>query len=319
MKTKIVYVLVSQESDYYYEMFLLSHYSLRLYHPIGDAEVVLVMDKDTNQRLCEKKASVLNDVTPIVVDVPDEYTIMQRSRYLKTSLRNLVNGDFLYLDVDTIICGRIASIDKVEADIAMVSDCNTELSNRNDMSIYYCEKAGFTELDGEPYFNAGVILAKDNNRVCSLFNEWHYLWKISLKNNVPQDQPALCQANRNLNYPVRELSYIWNCMIVQNPLLKKIKIRHYFVERKSICKNLFLDYVKTTGNIQALDNMLRHPQTIFESALLISEERLMKYLCSQNIYLYESTPNIYNRLSVINSILSMIYISISNIKKMVIK
>ena len=33
MRTKIVYVLVSQETDYYYEMLQLSLYSLRLYHP----------------------------------------------------------------------------------------------------------------------------------------------------------------------------------------------------------------------------------------------------------------------------------------------
>ena len=103
MKTKIVYVLVSQESDFYYEMLLLSLHSLRLYHSREDTEVVVVMDQDTHTRLQEMRATLLKEITPLPVDVPSDYSIKQRSRYLKTNLRELLRGDFLYLDTDTVL------------------------------------------------------------------------------------------------------------------------------------------------------------------------------------------------------------------------
>ena len=146
MRTKIVYVLVSQETDYYYEMLLLSLYSLLLYHPKGDAEVEVVMDEDTHQRLVGKKAEMLNDVTPIVVSIPPEYTVMQRSRYLKTQLRQLVKGDFLFLDCDTLICDRLDDVDNIKANVAMVSDANYILKKCSPYARELCKRAGFQDF-----------------------------------------------------------------------------------------------------------------------------------------------------------------------------
>ena len=93
MRTKIVYVLVSQESDYYYEMALLSLYSLRLHHPKDVVQIV--MDEDTHQRLTAMESPILSSATPIVVSIPERFTVMQRSRYLKTKLTEIIEGDLL--------------------------------------------------------------------------------------------------------------------------------------------------------------------------------------------------------------------------------
>ena len=53
MKTKIVYVVVSDEHDIYLEQACLSMHSLRLYNP--DAMITVVLDKHTNIRLCIRK------------------------------------------------------------------------------------------------------------------------------------------------------------------------------------------------------------------------------------------------------------------------
>jgi len=44
MKTKIIYVLVSNENDCYLEQALVSIYSLRLYNP--DANLLLLVDEE---------------------------------------------------------------------------------------------------------------------------------------------------------------------------------------------------------------------------------------------------------------------------------
>ena len=46
MKTKIIYVLVSNENDCYLEQALVSIYSLRLYNP--DANLLLLVDEETS-------------------------------------------------------------------------------------------------------------------------------------------------------------------------------------------------------------------------------------------------------------------------------
>ena len=52
MKTKIIYVLVSNENDCYLEQALVSIYSLRLYNP--DANLLLLVDEETSRTLCFK-------------------------------------------------------------------------------------------------------------------------------------------------------------------------------------------------------------------------------------------------------------------------
>ena len=313
MKTKIVYVLVSQETDYYYEMLLLSLYSLRLYHPKETVEVV--MDEDTHKRLVDKKAEMLNDVTPIVVPIPPEYTVMQRSRYLKTQLRQLVKGDFLFLDTDTIIYSSLNECDTMDGSICMVSDLNGKLVNRNNADYFLCRKAGFMECEGHPYFNSGVILARDTLKVYQLFENWHQLWLLSLQNGVPQDQPALCQANMQSGFQIKELPAVWNSMKTSEDYFRKIKIRHYFNRRRSIMRTMIFEHIKNTGSVEDFSNMIRNPYTICESALIISDERVAEYLSSEMFYFYETSPKLFSFLSRIDHLTAKFYIWSFNLRK----
>lgn len=313
MKTKIVYVLVSEETDYYYEMVVLSHYSLRLYHPKEDTVVELVMDEATHQRLVDKRATILDDVTPIVVPTPPEYTKMQRSRYLKTSLRQIVKGDFLYLDCDTIIYNVLSDIDVIEADIAMVSDGNEGLCHRNSLSVEYCENAGFLNLDGQPYYNSGVFFTKESVLANRFFEVWHQQWKQSTTNGVPQDQPALCQANMILNHPIQELPAIWNSMRIPKEYFTKIKIRHYFKGIRSTLRSMIFNYIKQTGDVGELHNMISHPYTICESVFILPDERTIRYLCSEMLYIYESSPKLYYFFIKINHFIAEIYLALSRL------
>ena len=294
MRTKIVYVLVSQESDYYYEMLLLSHYSLRLYHPKGDAEVVLVMDTDTHQRLVNKKAPILDDVTPVVVDIPEEYTIMQRSRYLKTSLRSHVKGDFIFIDTDTIICDRLDEIDKMNTDVATVADMNMNLYFVDEKRIKFGRQAGFSELKNQPYYNSGVIYSKATEESKTFYEKWQSCWKKSIRNNILQDQPALCQANMEMGHFVNEISGYWNCQLCypeSRQYYSKAKIFHYLSNRKALLRNLFFTHLKGIGNIDDIaKKIVQNPKTFGYAVFTMHDSRTLNYIFSDLLSVYDNSP-----------------------------
>ena len=126
-ETKIIYVLVSNENDCYLEQALVSIYSLRLYNP--DANLLLLVDEETSRTLENGiRKLILNYVSKLViVDVPFHYSKQQKSRYIKTSLRSQVIGDFLFIDCDTIINEELKDIDNLSCEIAAVPDCHLSI------------------------------------------------------------------------------------------------------------------------------------------------------------------------------------------------
>ena len=127
MKTQIVYVLVSSDKDLFLEELWVSVYSLRQFHP--DVAVNVVTDDDTSSRIESNKA-LRGLITNIIVGkTPVNYNSKERSRELKTTIRELVKGDFLYIDTDTVICKPLDDIDCFAYDVAGVPDSNAWCRN----------------------------------------------------------------------------------------------------------------------------------------------------------------------------------------------
>ena len=258
MKTKIAYVLASDGNDRYTAMLELSLWTLRRHSP--DAKVVVAMDAATRGHLEKRKSSILSDSEPLVVEIPAQFGIMQRSRYLKTTLRETVQGDFLYLDGDTFIADRMDEIDGVESDLAMVADQNkVNLCECSKRQIEQSAAAGFRDPRGEPYFNGGVFLVRDTPANHEFFSMWHSLWQVSLGNGVPQDQPALCETNFRLGRPVKQLSGIWNCQYrylnndSYRPYVSRGKVFHYFTAaQEGRLFSFLIDRVKDSGRVDAV-------------------------------------------------------------------
>lgn len=85
---------------------------------------------------------------------------------------------------------------------------------------------------------------------------------------------SMCQSGGNL-------PHIWNGMKVGKISINDIKIRHYFSGINTLCYSQILVYIRKTGHVNGLDNLLRHPYTLCESALNISDERFIRYLCTE--------------------------------------
>lgn len=304
MKTKIIYTLVSDESDYYYEQALMSLHSLRLHHP-SLVVVVLVVDETTNNTLKGKREEIKKYVNNIVsVHVPDEYDKKQSSRYLKTNLRQYVRGDYLFIDCDTVICKSLSEIDKIEASIAMVSDINGDLPLKDETIIKRCETAGFGNLEGKPYFNSGVIYAKDTPEVHHFYEEWHNNWKVSVNKSIVFDQLALCKTNADNGYLINELPAIWNCQFKYTQGYKYLRnaiIMHYFnpndTNNWSLPTDMVFETIKKNGSINTTtDYLIRHPKNVLYTVMTINKEHSYRYFNSEMTYIYYCQPRLYKMI-----------------------
>lgn len=91
--------------------------------------MLLLVDEETSRTLENGiRKLILNYVSKLViVDVPFHYSKQQKSRYIKTSLRSQVIGDFLFIDCDTIINEELKDIDNLSCEIAAVPDCHLSI------------------------------------------------------------------------------------------------------------------------------------------------------------------------------------------------
>lgn len=236
MRTKIVYVVTSDETDVYLEQALLSVFSLRKHNP--NAYVELVVDQDTNATIVGKREEILKYIdNKVVVNVPKEYNKLSRSRWLKTSLRQHVKGDFLFIDTDTIVTDNLEEIDSFTGDIGAVKDEHVLLGkNRGKKTIQNSAKLdGWRWSETLTYYNSGIMFVKDSALTHKFYQMWHNKWVDKYrKTSDHRDQPPLAVTNELFQYPIGELSGEWNCQIIRNGILylANAKIMHYWMYNK---------------------------------------------------------------------------------------
>lgn len=238
MLTKIVYALVSNENDYYLEQALISVYSLKQVQQ--DAFVELVIDTSTNKNLKGKRSKILSLIDKKnVVSPPPGFTKAQISRYLKTNLRQIVEGPFLFVDTDTIIVERLDSIDDLISkgvDISAVKDnhCDFSFMRKRNLMIERSSKIGWTDIVNDKiHFNSGVMFVNETKYAHDFYKKWYSNWIYEKEKGLFFDQLALAKTARDDNYPIVILDDGWNCQICEDGLkfLYQAKIIHYYGDR----------------------------------------------------------------------------------------
>lgn len=316
MKTKIVYVLVSNRNDYYTEMLQLSLYSLRLYHPHDVVEIV--MDEDTHRRLMKRRSPLLTEANPIIVNVPDCYSSVQRSRYLKTSLREILSGDFLFIDTDTVIGGSLRAIEEgLNESIAAVLD-------NHDGEIVevqrLIEPKNWSVLYPVKQFNSGVFYVRDTAEAHRFFLQWHENWKYCVSNGCNYDQPGLRKALQETDIHIEELSGIWNCQVSRPSSMefqKDAVIMHYqragfFVSK--VCREI-RKAGKVCGEAEAL---AKSPRIYFSGQTLFLTQMEFAALSSLRRTLFDH-PRFFAFLSKLADRYSFIVAFLYNVKQRVVR
>lgn len=273
MRTKIVYVLVSDSKDYYYEQVLISMFSLKKRNP--DAYIVVIVDNLTNDSFCGTREQIKTLASQIIViDLPLDYTKKIRSRYLKTSTRNIIDGDYLFIDTDTIICDSLDIIDNVSCEIGCVLDMHglSYSGYAQQWDKDRIDEMNWGECIRAPRYNSGVMLVKDTNKTREFFRLWHKNWIECKEKGIYIDQLALRKTY--CEYPIIEaIEDEWNCMIKNQgfPYVNKAKIIHYFYEEKTnnylISNDGLLNSVKKQGCIDCtLEYLIDNPKAFLINA-----------------------------------------------------
>lgn len=296
---KYVYVLVSSEDDLYYEQALMSVWSLKFQMP--QAHVTVLCDDLTEKSFCGKR-SALKDLATEIRAIPFDADVgkAERSRLIKTAIPDYVDGDFLYIDCDTVICDDLSSIAEYGYDAAGVLDGHVMLNEHIHKNYFLTrdKKLGFHGTKAAGYnINGGVILFHDTDYARSLFKAWNDAWKYSAyQKHDLHDQSALNEANFRTGLKMQLLPGEWNCQPSHGGLafLKDAKIIHYYssefagkhyIPYYRLADKTLQQRIKEAGEIpDDIQTMLREPKFQFNKVHLINDRRIVGIMQSPLVF-----------------------------------
>lgn len=239
MRTIVVYVVISSAEDIYFEQVWASAWSLKHYNP--NAHVLVLTDDETKSTInAEGRKASLNCIDEVqAVSFDGEYSKREKSRWIKTNMRNLVKGDFLFIDADTIITGKLDDVDNWSCSIGAVLDshCHSnEISDTipfQDMYINRLRNVFGVSYQGDDVFNSGVLYVKDDETAHHFFDVWHKNWMYSNSQGYHVDQLPLLKTNIELGQVIEEIPGEYNCQIrFSIQYLTKAIILHTFASQE---------------------------------------------------------------------------------------
>lgn len=291
MKTQVLYVLVSDSSDYYAEQAYVSMLSLRRNSP--SSSITVLVDTATDKAMpgraaVGRKIMALADRW-VVADIDPSLPKVLRSRLLKTGMRSYVSGDFLFIDSDTVVCGPLDEMDDCSSDLAMCPDHHCRLDDnpvRKDL-VTRCRSIGADISGQEYYFNSGVIFARDVPQVHSFFKSWQENYRQSYAGGLKTDQQPLAKTILNSGFSPAVLEGKWNCQLPYGVrYLRDAVILHYFAGSFTIgdsalyvlCDKALLDEIRRTGELpQAAQDVLEDHFKGISQISFLSPERDMLF------------------------------------------
>lgn len=284
---QIIYVLVANKSNLYLEEMWVSLWSLRQYHP--EANVKVLVDKDTLAYLdnYNKLKELISEI--IVVDTPDNYSAKQRSRQIKTTIREVIKGDFLFIDTDTVICKSLVPLEQLNlssSSIWAVPDGHLPLKKclyppTSEVKRIYGEDCS----DSEFWFNSGVMYIRDTPLAHDFYRRWNENWKFScFEKKNSQDQPALLKTDKEFGYVISELPGIYNAQVAMSlKYFADAAILHWwhmdFIENQDYSPYFSLDIyrkLREQGFISndIIDIIINAKQSFVSPSMPIGEEQI---------------------------------------------
>lgn len=295
MKTKVVYVAVSSHNDFFLEELWASLYSLRQFTPPA-CEVVVLSDAETAERIKCRPAlyEMINELN--VIQVPSKYSNELRSRVIKTNIRNLVDGDFLFIDTDTIICDSLESIDNLNVtNLAMVPEFHDSFKKHlcyefvyHDVIRIFCTDCS----DSQYWFNSGCMFVRDNETTRKFFADWKKNWTYSaFEKNENSDQRALLKTDHDYGYIIETLPGVYNCQVaVSIQYFFDAKIVHFWHMRANFTsdmnyspftnKEIYKQIHQDNCISQSVADTIIHCKSSFRSPSMIVGDAEMRFVMS---------------------------------------
>lgn len=225
----IVFALSSTGEDVYAAMARLAVNAVRLSNP--DLRIVLLCDHVTAGSAAFANGPLPREVDEVVVDQTPESTSLLRSRHLKTRMRQLVNGPFLFLDIDVLVRGDLSEVFKLDCDVAAAVNHSTDDPSRQ---MWEKHQQVFDMMrwarDEQHYLNSGVVFFNDTPAALKAGASWTTAWYESMRRTGKHyDQPAFNAALTSSGAHVAVLPHTYNAQIASEPSsARDARVWHYY-------------------------------------------------------------------------------------------
>ena len=304
MIPQIVYVLVANEKNLYLEEMWVSIFSLRRHHP--EATVKVLVDMETKEYLSRfpQLTSMIDET--VVVQTPAGYNAKQRSRQIKTTIRNVLKGDYIFIDTDTVICkpldGIVEDIRELKdfRGIAAVREGHVTMKDTLFPPTGTVKRIFDIDISQSPLMtNSGVMFVADIPFTHEFYKRWNENWKRScFEKGNSQDQPSLYATDCQYGYVIRELSGIYNAQVAMSlKYYADAVILHWwhmdFIEDQSYSPYFSLEIyqdLKKEGEItpQIEELIINAKQSFVSPTMPVGKEHIL--------FLFSPAGKIFNRI-----------------------
>ncbi|HKR07039.1 MAG TPA: hypothetical protein VJY62_20545 [Bacteroidia bacterium] len=214
LSMQFLYVLTTNGRDDFINMNYLSAALLRYNHP--EAKIFVACDNQSAELLKQSKHSLLKLVNGIIECSTPDGNPVWRNRYVKCRMRQLLKGDFLYLDGDTLPIKPLHELFETNSDFAAASNHSTSF----DKNFANRERKIFVDngwkLPNAYYVNGGVLFWRDSKKSHELSELYINKWTEASINNLHFDQPSLNSALIDWDQQFTILSNKYNAQYMGN-------------------------------------------------------------------------------------------------------
>ncbi len=229
------YVLTTTGRDVFADMTYASVAFLRYAHP--EAEIICLCDAASHRALEAARHPLLEVVDRAVpVETPDE-SPGYRNRFVKTQMRQILKGDFVYFDADTLVVDRIDEMLTCRAPLAGIANHSGsgDASEIGGDEVAVFEVMGW-QLPRRPYINGGVLLLRDCEQTRCFSDLWHEKWLAWSLRGRHTDQPSLNSALADSGIDYEVLGSRFNGQVNQRPSLcrEPVAVWHFYFSQSEI-------------------------------------------------------------------------------------
>jgi len=254
MSPKIVYAVTSVGKDTYSVMTRISVASARLSCP--GTRVMLACDEVSAREMEKTRDLLLYDVDEVMVVPTPEGNATYRNRHIKTRLRTLLEGEFLFMDSDTIVRGDLSALNSIEGDIAAAPNHSADSL---EAQIWDEDRDHLTQMGwsvANTYFNGGLIFYRDTAAARALACEWHHRWAEGFrKTGRANDQPAFNASIAAMEIRVETLPHRYNAQFTMNQSsASEALVWHYYSTDTSLRNTTIGALIKSVMKNEVIPN-----------------------------------------------------------------
>jgi len=234
---RFCYVLTTTGRDEFADMTYASVAFLRQVYP--EAEIICLCDELSHRALEQARHPLLELIDrSLAVATPDAPPSF-RNRFVKTKMRLVLEGDFVYFDSDTLVVDRIDEMLSCPAPLAGVADpaAVDDPLGVDPWGRTVFEMMGWKMPSGA-YINGGVLLLRDCEPTRRFARLWHEKWLDRSRQGRHTDQQSLNSALADSGIDYEVFGYRFNGQINGRPsiCLEPVAVWHLYSSHQDNAK-----------------------------------------------------------------------------------